>query len=101
GPPQALEVPANRRVFRACCSRDGRRLAISDHARGRAIIVNVARPSERTVIGNCPSIHSLALSPDGRFLAIAQVTKTSSLGVWETSHGRLVRRLPGSQHYAG
>jgi hypothetical protein len=58
--------------------------------------VNLDRPAERTVIGNCPNIHSFALSPDGRLLAACQ-DKTLEVKVWETANGRVVRRLPCRQ----
>jgi serine/threonine protein kinase/WD40 repeat protein len=99
GPPQALEVPPNRSVFRACCSRDGQWLAVNDHAGRRVFVVRVDKPTQRTVISNCPDIHSIALSPDGRWLAIGQGNKADGIGIFESAAGRLVRRLPERQHF--
>jgi hypothetical protein len=82
-------------------------LAINDHARARAIVLNVAKPTKRTVVADCPNIHSFALSPDGRLLAVGQSlaigedAPLKEVGVWETSGGRVVQRLPRSQDHPG
>jgi serine/threonine protein kinase/WD40 repeat protein len=97
GPPRTVDVPVNESWFRACFSPGGERLAISDAAHERAIVLNPEAPAERVAIQGCPKIHTLTLSPGGRWLATGHFGSIREVKVWETSDGRLVRSLSG-QH---
>jgi WD40 repeat protein len=94
GPPQAREVRAGKGAFRACCSADGRWLAVSDFDHRRAFVLHAKRPGEKMLLDDTPGLHSLALSPDGRWVAAGPSGADSTLKVWDLRTGRLVWRSP-------
>src|SRR5262249_24769634 len=57
----------------------------------------VGRPAEPVRFGDHPGINAVALSPDGRWVA-AGSRLNSEIKVWDRATGRLVARLPDSEH---
>jgi WD40 repeat protein len=52
------------------------------------------RQAEKIVLRDCPDVVSLALSPDGRWVAAGAGGKTQELKIWEVASGRLVNNGP-------
>jgi WD40 repeat protein len=103
GPPQRLDVVDHTQSFlRAASSRDGRVIAVNDVARLQVKIATGEELRETLVIGNCPYyLNSLALSPDGRWLAAGVDGRNEGIRIWDARSGKLARSLPGSAHEPG
>jgi WD40 repeat protein len=103
GPPQRLEVAdLTQSILRAAISRDGRALAVNDSARRQVFILRGEGLRETVVIANCPRyVGSLALSPDGRWLAAGIVGRNEGVMIWDARSGRLEHSFPGSAHEYG
>jgi WD40 repeat protein/tRNA A-37 threonylcarbamoyl transferase component Bud32 len=93
GPHQMLDRPCHSDSHHACLSRDGGLLAVGDVLNRQAVVLDVDRPADRARFGDLPGIHSVALSPDGRWIAAAS-RLGSEIKVWERASGRLLARLP-------
>jgi WD40 repeat protein len=98
GPGQALEVPPNTGWFHLCCSLDGRVLAVTDDSYAQILVLNVHPPSERVRLKHCPDVISLAVSPDGRWIAAGMVKGTVGIGIWDAHSGRLVQHFPAEKN---
>jgi WD40 repeat protein len=95
GPPEALDVPRNQTWFRAGCSRDGRVLAVSDYGNGQALVLDPERPEHKVVLRDCPGILSLAVSPDGHWVAAGLDLNATGVKVWDATSGQVVREISG------
>jgi WD40 repeat protein len=98
GPPKFLDVPRNDKWFRAGCSRDGRVLAVSDYSNGQALVLDIERPGHQVVLRNCPRIASLAVSPDGRWVAAGLSENTTGVRIWDAASGQVDREFSGKMH---
>jgi WD40 repeat protein len=77
-----------------CLSLGGSWLAAGDRLGERAIVLDLTRPDELRSIPDRPEIESVALSPDGRWLA-AGGRDEPGVRIRERETGRLVTTLPG------
>ena len=93
GPPESLGGPIPGKWHLACWSADGRRLAAADHDHGRVVVLDVDRPSERSVRQHLPGVVTVALSHDGRWAA-AGFERSESVQVWEVDAAGAPRVLP-------
>src|SRR5262249_38600581 len=81
--------------YHARLSRDGGLLVLADRPNDQALVLEVDRPADRARFGDHPGINSVALSPDGRWVA-AGSQLGSEIKVWDRDTGRLVVELPDS-----
>jgi eukaryotic-like serine/threonine-protein kinase len=93
GPPDEIAVPIGRSGFRLCASADGRLLGISSHPGGHAYVLDADQGSRQMLLEECPWVHSLALSPDGRWIAAGVVDQ--GIKVWRTADGALLKHFSG------
>jgi WD40 repeat protein len=70
-------------------------LTIGDAPHRQTLVMEVDRPAERAQFGDHPDINSVALSPDGRWVA-AVSRLGSEIKVWDRPTGRLLAKLPDS-----
>ncbi|HET6881428.1 MAG TPA: hypothetical protein VFI31_14795 [Pirellulales bacterium] len=93
GPPDDIPVPIGAGGFRVNASEDGRLLAVSSHRDGHAYVLNAKRPSDGLTLADCPKIHSLAFSADGRWISAGVVDQ--GIKVWDAATGKLLKYFPG------
>jgi WD40 repeat protein/tRNA A-37 threonylcarbamoyl transferase component Bud32 len=96
GPARNLDVPADQEWLCAGFSRDGRWAVVADGAERRVLLLDVERPAKRKSFPGCPSLLSLALSPDGRWLAAGLDREPTGIKVWDTASGQPVRAPDGT-----
>ena len=88
GPPELLREPAGRRVAQATWLPDHRTLALIDNANARVLLVDSSHPhpawSRATALdsGENHRMTSVAVSPDGRWLAVGG-WKEAGVRVWD------------------
>lgn len=94
GPPRSLDVPPNRGWFQACCSADGRKLAVTDDNHAQIIVMSWDAPSERVRLPFCFDVVSIAQSRDGMWVAAGMVKGDVGVSIWDARTGRKARYLP-------
>jgi serine/threonine protein kinase/WD40 repeat protein len=92
GPPQLLAQPDLAGWARAAMSADGRWLAFVDHLKSKAVALCVEDAARKVQLGSHPGIMSVALSPDGRWVA-AGAWGGSGVKVWATATGQSIKDL--------
>jgi WD40 repeat protein len=90
GPPQRLPVPG--RFSQIAQSRDGRVLAAAAQFPG-AVVLHSDRPGQRVRLGPHEDVQSIAVSPEGQWVATGSFHGTK-VKIWEASSGKLVATLP-------
>lgn len=94
GPSCLLMVPADPSIHSACWSKDGHRLAVVDGRKNVALVLDVEKPAERTVLEH-PRVLSVALSPDGIWAATSSGSaRGKEVRVWNLKTGKLEQQLP-------
>jgi serine/threonine protein kinase/WD40 repeat protein/Tfp pilus assembly protein PilF len=95
GPPEAVGVPVNFSPNFLSFSQDGNRLAISDHARGQVLVLELQ--TGRTLLQAAhPGANDIQLSPDGRWLACnTWGVLRGQVRVWDVDTRKLVAELAG------
>jgi WD40 repeat protein/Tfp pilus assembly protein PilF/predicted Ser/Thr protein kinase len=71
----------------------GRKVAVADAPRGRAVVLDRAAPAAPPAVLTHPGIWAVALSPDGRWAATATYgssRETGEVRVWDAAAGRVV-----------
>jgi serine/threonine protein kinase/WD40 repeat protein len=99
GPPQTVAGYARATDYppAVCWGPAGDCLAIKDPVTpDRAVVLNLEQPAERAVFRSHSVIFSLALSPDGRWLA-AGSWQGDGVTVWDRATGEIATELPGSR----
>jgi eukaryotic-like serine/threonine-protein kinase len=96
GPPRDLDVPVNQPWLTAGFSRDGRWAAVPDAAHQGVLLLDTERPAGPKFFAGCPSLLSLAVSPDGRWLAAGLDRDPTGIKVWDTASGPPVRAPDGT-----
>jgi WD40 repeat protein len=96
GPPRMLDASCRSDSYHASLSRDGHLVAVGDRPNERALVFDVDRPAELARLGGQPGINSVALSPDGRWVA-AGSRLGAEVTVWDRATGKLRARLPDSR----
>jgi WD40 repeat protein/tRNA A-37 threonylcarbamoyl transferase component Bud32 len=90
GPPSSLEAPINQHWRHAGFSKDGRWAAVPDNTNQRVLVLDTKQPSARKFFPGYPSLASLAVSPDGRWLAAGRDRDPTGIQVWDIARGQPV-----------
>ncbi len=90
GPPRTLwrEKP----LERARLSSDGGTLGVVRGSRGYALHLSSDKASRGAVLGGQAGLASIAVSPDGRWIATG-AWHGSGVGIWDAQSGRVIQRL--------
>jgi WD40 repeat protein len=88
GHPTILDGSSRSETYHACLSRNGGLLAFGDQRNHQAVVIDVDRPADRARFGYQPDINSVAVSPDGRWIA-AGSQRGPEIKVWDRATGRL------------
>jgi WD40 repeat protein len=99
GPPQALAVLAPAVRNRAYLGADGHTLAVTDHARGQVVVLDLGDLSSKTLPEGHASAAQVAVSPDGRWVASGTYGATGGVRVWDLRAGTPPGGLPASNSY--
>ncbi len=91
GPPRRLDSPQRSDLQEARSSADGRWIAVIA-GRSHAAVGDIENPKEKPVVIADDSIHNLALSREGRWLATAGWL--SSIKIWDARSGSLLKTYP-------
>jgi WD40 repeat protein len=99
GPPRVLDGSCRSDSFHTGLSPDYGLVVVGDRPNGQAVVIDVSRPEQRWRLDGQPGINSVAMSPDGRWVAAG-----SRLGpevkVWQRETGRsetlMSDSMPGS-----
>jgi serine/threonine protein kinase/WD40 repeat protein len=88
GPPQLLDVPYSNGFYRLGGSADGQRIVLSNKARKEIILCQVQDSKARVIGSDCPEVTTLAMSPDGRWIAARLWGR--GLRIWDMLSGQPV-----------
>jgi WD40 repeat protein/tRNA A-37 threonylcarbamoyl transferase component Bud32 len=112
GPPQRLDVPANKQYLRAAQARSGQLLAINNDAHTAVVLLDTAQLSTKAIARGL-RVTKFDLSPDGRWLALHGVDvrvldiagdrflEPSPPGMAERAHARVAFSPDGRWLVAG
>jgi WD40 repeat protein/Tfp pilus assembly protein PilF len=100
GPAADLGLAGSNNCDPACWSSDGQLLACVDHRNHRALLLKPDGKVQTAFDGPIPNIISVALSPDGRWLATG-TWKGSAVLVWDARTGKPVRTLDTARATTG
>jgi WD40 repeat protein len=99
GPPRLLVAREGQGWFRGCVSADGRLVAAAYHRDDHedcVIVFPAARPEERTVLADgVRKVTGLAMSPDGRRVAVGLFDQERGVKFWDVRERRLEWHDPG------
>jgi serine/threonine protein kinase/WD40 repeat protein len=97
GPPEPLEAPVNSERFRAVSIQGGDTIAYLDGAHEQAMVVDLKTFAKKVVKG-LPHLFDVALSPDGRWVAIGYWRQGAT--VWDLTTGTQVWQLPRTEPWS-
>jgi serine/threonine protein kinase/WD40 repeat protein/tetratricopeptide (TPR) repeat protein len=93
GTPQLLGLADDPRWSRGARDRTGQRIALVQHGRARAAVINLDAPSHPVFLQPHPDLCYIAMSPNGRWVATARLAGTE-VKVWDAQTGREMIELP-------
>jgi WD40 repeat protein len=89
GPPRLLNAGTPASIS---CSKDGQLIAQA-WGRDGAAVLHRDRPAQPLHLREQSDVRSVAMNPDGRFVATGSHNTEDGLKIWDTEHGRLVKEL--------
>jgi len=92
GPPTILANPASALETRACFDLKGAAIA-AIVGRDRVALLSLKQPDQQRVLGPHEGVASVALSPDGRWVATGTWRGAGSVKVWDAISGNVVKEL--------
>jgi serine/threonine protein kinase/WD40 repeat protein len=92
GPPRPFDLPPNDSALRADRDRDAQVLAVTDYRGHRVILLDGAGGTRTVLDQGTQPVADLALSPDGRWLALCHYYRR--LSVWDIAGGRTLAPPP-------
>jgi len=95
GPPRPIRCPSGLIPTLGRVSRDGRVLAFADPYQQTVAILSLDGPTEPVLLENQPEIGDIALSPDGRWLALGTWHGSVGIRVWDVRARKLAKVLAG------
>jgi WD40 repeat protein/tetratricopeptide (TPR) repeat protein len=98
GPPRRINLPVRHRVGRARCDQEGHKLAVVDLWQ-QVIVLDPQQPGQQISLRGHPHMTSLAISPDGRWIATG-AWKGSDVKIWDLA-GRDPRQPVQTIHTLG
>jgi eukaryotic-like serine/threonine-protein kinase len=102
GPAQLLATREGQGWFRGCVSADGSLVAAADHVDDRSdrvFVFPADRPGERILLGDGLKVSTLAVSPDGHWVAASVHEGELGVHLWDARTGRPEPFLP-EEHQA-
>ncbi len=96
GPPESIVLDTLGNFWEACLSADGNKLAVSADLR-RVVVADLDHPADVRIFEPHVGVCSVALSPDGRWLATG-AWKGSDAKVWDVASGEVVHVVPTSDN---
>jgi WD40 repeat protein len=82
GTPRRLPAPDELRPNRGSLSRDGRSLAVLEQARNRIVVLSLDGATAPVFLGPETNLSDIAISPDGRWVAVGTWHGTEGVRVW-------------------
>jgi WD40 repeat protein len=101
GPSGHVDVPAGLVPSLGCLSRDGRTLAWADLSHQTLVVQSLDGRGEPMILKDQPTIGDVALSADGRWLAIGTWHGTTGTRLWDIPARRLVKVLATHDAHVG
>ena len=96
GPPQSL-ARVNDPFRDSAISGDGHWLAVTDPAKGRALVVGFDLPEQPATTFAHSGIGAVALSPDGRWLVTTSEEEGAAVKIWDRAAGREIAGVSGGR----
>jgi WD40 repeat protein len=91
GPVEPLVRLESGQENRACLADDGKTLALSDHARGRGVILDLESRLQKVLPRGLWGIREIAISPNGRWVAGNSGPLNEGVRVWDLQTGAVIR----------
>jgi serine/threonine protein kinase/WD40 repeat protein len=85
GPPESLDVPGNWLWAALSIDRQGRRLAVNDFEKRRAIVLDLEKSANKLVLEQ-GKLSGCFISPDGRWILTQQVN--GNFKIWDAAEGK-------------